>query len=52
MCSLRQGGVLLAIACFDAVQVMFAIASNEQITLSDDKHTSVVLASFSMHFKA
>jgi len=52
MCILRHGGVLFAIACFNAVQIMFAIASNEQITLSDDEHASVVLASFSMHFKA
>ena len=52
MCILRRGVVLLAIAYFNAVQVMFAIASNEQITLSDVEHASVVLASFSMHFIA
>jgi len=52
MCILRHGDVLLAIAWFNAVQVMFAIASIEQITLSDDEHASVVLVSFSMHFKA
>ena len=51
MCILRHGGVLLAVACFNALQVMFAIASNEQITLSDDENASVVLALFSMHFE-
>jgi len=48
MCILRHGDVLLAIACFNAVQVI----TLSEITLSDDEHASVGLALFSVHFKA